>query len=273
MEARETEPVDTIKSLAVNLSETSVAELNKQRTSLNQFISSSLRREVDFGIIPGVKKASLFKPGAEKICKLFQLGSRISEKSSQIDIEKNFAMFNYTVEIFHIPTGKAIAQCEGSANSQEKKYKERTVYVNGAPNKEPTPIADILNTLQKMSQKRAYVGAVIMATGASDFFTQDVEDMDPSQFSEVAPRPPVQNYNTAVITEPQVKRLYAIAFKSNWTDTDIKNVLMSKLNINSATLIKRSDYESVCTFIETHPKNVQGPEDEGLFESGDAGLS
>ena len=28
-----------------------------------------------------------------------------------------------------------------------------------------------------MAQKRAYVGAILNATGASEFFTQDVEDM------------------------------------------------------------------------------------------------
>lgn len=34
------------------------------------------------------------------------------------------------------------------------------------------------NTIMKMAQKRAFVGAVLLATGASEFFTQDIEDMD-----------------------------------------------------------------------------------------------
>jgi hypothetical protein len=38
-------------------------------------------------------------------------------------------------------------------------------------------IADQVNTIQKMSQKRALVGAVLLAVNASEFFTQDVEDM------------------------------------------------------------------------------------------------
>jgi hypothetical protein len=37
---------------------------------------------------------------------------------------------------------------------------------------------DMVNTLQKMAQKRAYVGACLQATGASEFFTQDIEDID-----------------------------------------------------------------------------------------------
>lgn len=37
-------------------------------------------------------------------------------------------------------------------------------------------IADIVNTLQKMAQKRAYVAAVLLAVNGSEYFTQDVED-------------------------------------------------------------------------------------------------
>ena len=41
----------------------------------------------------------------------------------------------------------------------------------------PNPdVADIVNTIQKMAQKRALVAAVLNATNASDWFTQDVED-------------------------------------------------------------------------------------------------
>lgn len=34
------------------------------------------------------------------------------------------------------------------------------------------------NTIMKMSQKRAFVGAILLATGASEYFTQDIEDME-----------------------------------------------------------------------------------------------
>lgn len=40
-----------------------------------------------------------------------------------------------------------------------------------------TDIADVVNTLQKMAQKRAFVGATLIATNASEYFTQDTEDM------------------------------------------------------------------------------------------------
>ena len=42
---------------------------------------------------------------------------------------------------------------------------------------ENTEPFELVNTLQKMAQKRALVAAVLIGTGASQFFTQDVEDM------------------------------------------------------------------------------------------------
>ena len=41
------------------------------------------------------------------------------------------------------------------------------------PNKD---VADQVNTIDKMAQKRAFVAAILIATNASDYFTQDMED-------------------------------------------------------------------------------------------------
>jgi hypothetical protein len=169
-------------NLSVRFTDKAIADLSEQRKQLIKFVKTQLVRDVDYGIIPGVKSPSLYKPGAEKLANLFQLGSRIVKTDKQIDIEKNFAMIGHTVEIFHLPTGKAISQCEGITNSQEKKWRERKDYKTGRT--DPTPVGDVLNTLGKMALKRAYVGAVIMAVGASDFFTQDVEDMPEFQPQE-----------------------------------------------------------------------------------------
>lgn len=38
--------------------------------------------------------------------------------------------------------------------------------------------ADIVNTIDKMAQKRALIAATLIAVNASEFFTQDIEDMD-----------------------------------------------------------------------------------------------
>jgi len=52
----------------------------------------------------------------------------------------------------------------------------------------PNPdTADVVNTIQKMAQKRALVPATLLATSGSEFFTQDLED---------APEPPDTQRNT-----------------------------------------------------------------------------
>lgn len=165
-------------SLSVNLTDQAINEMRDQRNKLKSFVSSQLTKGIkgDYAEIPGTKQVSLLKPGAEKLANIFKLGSRIVNSSKDVDIEKKFAMLSYTIEIFHIPTGKTVAQCEGTANSQEKKYKN-------------VPFADVLNTLGKMAQKRGYVGGVIMAVGGSDFFTQDIEDENDARAHGMRPEP------------------------------------------------------------------------------------
>ena len=51
-------------------------------------------------------------------------------------------------------------------------------------------IADTYNTVLKMAKKRAYVDAVLTATGGSDFFTQDVEDFVDMQEAQVVESEP-----------------------------------------------------------------------------------
>jgi hypothetical protein len=184
MENSETTPPNN--TLAIKFSDNAVDEMRQQRKQFELFVKSQLHDKVDFGVLPGTDKPALWKSGAEKLANLFQLGSRIVHNEKTIDIEKNFAMFAITIEIFHLPTGRSVAQCEGICNSQEKKYRERQNYKwvkengrnvkipDGPP--APTPIGDVMNTLTKMAQKRAYVGAVIVATKASDFFNHDLTE-------------------------------------------------------------------------------------------------
>jgi len=51
-------------------------------------------------------------------------------------------------------------------------------------------IYSVINTLMKIGQKRAFVGAVLTCTGASEFFTQDIEDMDEDTLESMGLRQP-----------------------------------------------------------------------------------
>lgn len=160
-----------------------LSALEEKRSVLKTFVKSQLTEGIDndFAVIPGTNKKSLLKPGAEKLMQLFGLGSTLTMTLKEIDHNGNFAMIAYKCEIFHIRSGVKICECEGATNSKEKKYATRTTWTKNAngssvKTQEDTPIYDVLNTLMKMAQKRALVGAVIQATAASDFFTQDIDD-------------------------------------------------------------------------------------------------
>ena len=65
--------------------------------------------------------------------------------------------------------------------------KDKTI-VDQVTGRVPNPdTADVVNTIQKMAQKRALVPATLLATSGSEFFTQDLED---------APEPPDTQRNT-----------------------------------------------------------------------------
>ena len=173
--------VESKSGLIVTIQNQMLIEMAAQRQALARFVKSELIVDVDFGIIPGTKKNSLWKPGAEKIANIFQLGSRIHSVEKIIDWKENIATFYITMEIFHIPSGKSIAHSEGVCSSREKKYFEREEYewINNkkvSRGARQTPIGDLLNTLSKMAQKRGFISGVIMATAASDFFTMDIDE-------------------------------------------------------------------------------------------------
>lgn len=76
--------------------------------------------------------------------------------------------------------GEVMSRCSARCNNRENKYRSLSLF-------------DIRNTVQKMAEKRAFVSAVLMATGASDIFTQDIED-----FPELVGVPIVQVVNKEV---------------------------------------------------------------------------
>lgn len=160
-------------------------QLTEQRSLLVEFVSNQLKKGVDYGVVPGTKSKSLFKPGAEKLRGLFGLRVETNCTDRLLDREGNFGTVTYKAVVYR--GDHKIAECEGSTNSQEKKYKERRVWVDGRQTVEATPVCDIFNTLQKMAQKRAFVGAIILAVGASDFFTQDIDDPEDAKTLGVIP--------------------------------------------------------------------------------------
>ena len=89
---------------------------------LEQFIAKNMKKDEDFGLIPGVKKRSLWQPGAQKLLFYHGLGVRFeSQADTIVDWDKPFFHYVYKAIVFHKATGLTIAECIGSANSKESR--------------------------------------------------------------------------------------------------------------------------------------------------------
>ena len=192
--------------------------------TITEFVSRVLRRDVDYGMIPGTDKLTLLKPGAEKLTTFFglstrfQLIERIEDWTGEEHDGEPFFYYLYRCQLYR--GDLLIAESDASCNSRETKYRYReaqricpecsqaaiirgkeeygggyvcfrkkggcgakflvgdAVIESQQVGRVPNPdIADQVNTIQKMGQKRSLVAACLLAVNASEFFTQDVEDM------------------------------------------------------------------------------------------------
>jgi len=86
----------------------------------------------------------------------------------------------------HGPQGEALSRCSARCNNREAKYRALSFF-------------EIRKAILKMAEKRAFVSAVLMATGASDIFTQDLEDV-PELAETVMPNPPPKPKASGALT-------------------------------------------------------------------------
>lgn len=212
-----------------------------------EFTKTVMKDGKDFGVVPGTDKPTLLKPGAEKLCSLFDLYPKFNAVDKIVDFDRGLFYFQYECVLHR--NGNPVASGLGSCNSKEKKYRYRSAERKcpncGKPaiikgkaeygggwlcfNKkggcgakftdtdpaiidqqvgqiENTEPFDLINTIDKMAQKRALVAATLIGANASEFFTQDVEDMDyiEGKYTEVAvPAAPAQPQKPANhVTKP-----------------------------------------------------------------------
>jgi len=164
-------------------------ELKSRVQDVQQAMDAVMKEDVHYGVVPGAKKKSLWKAGAEALCMAFGLvpslrttvtaddpdrvirwkGSQYADGPSgrvKVEVEGETQGIYEVVAVCDLlnNAGQILASCSASANNLENKYRTLSVW-------------DTRNTLRRMAEKRAHVAAVLMATGASDMFSQDLEDV------------------------------------------------------------------------------------------------
>lgn len=196
------------------MTELTMQPLETTKNRYAQFVEFSkeiMKDKLDYWIIPGVSKPSLFKPWAEKLRLVYGLQVFIEKTGETLDIDRDFYDVNYMATVKD-KNGLVLGMCEWSCNTMEDRYNFSSWKDVSKPMKDwkqddleiERLKAEGLgkrkrgnsgwiwqqreqvkswklthkNTIQKMAQKRAYVGVILNATWASEFYTQDVEDMN-----------------------------------------------------------------------------------------------
>ncbi|SFF22530.1 hypothetical protein SAMN04487969_11925 [Paenibacillus algorifonticola] len=193
----------------VDLEFGSAADLRKKLDSMKQklnltkeFFREVMVEGVDYGIIPGTNKPTLYKAGAEGLCEFYNLAPTIAAKVEDKVHETGYYAVDVTIRLIHRHTGAIIAEGLGHANTYESRYRWRWVTERDLPREidvrdlvskdfaktgkppwikyrlENDDMHSIWNTVLKMSKKRALVDAVLSATRSSGIFSQTQEELD-----------------------------------------------------------------------------------------------
>lgn len=211
----------------LKIDEEAILELKRQYDLFRKLQENVLEKEIDFGYPAGkhgkYQKPSLYKSGAEKLTRLFKLIPRF-EIMDEVK-KKDFIMYEVRCYLYS-QSGILIGEGFGACNSDEKLgWKEN-------PWKHQ-------NSILKMAKKRAHVDAALTGLGASNVFTQDIEDFE----EEHATGEHHTNTNTKPMTEKQIEYLdiligkYAKKYKKSREEV-VKSIL-EKYRINDINELDR----------------------------------
>lgn len=189
---------------------------------------TTLKRNTDFGVIPGTKQPSLFKAGAQKIANAFGLLQRFVVESAIEDPTTPVFFYRVRCDLIKIAqdgTEYIFTSGHGSANTMERRNGRNSAW-------------DSANATLKMAEKRSLVAAVLSVSGLSDLFSQDLETED-----FINQEAKVENPDD-VISAKQMKYLFAVASANGINTTDAK-AMISKFGYTSAKDIKKADFEDI----------------------------
>ena len=168
-------------------------ELIRYQGEVADLITKALKLDVDFGVIPGTQKPSLYQPGAERINLAFGVRPEYDIIEKELDHDRpilwnkrkktgwdkianeptwtitqgeSVGLYRYVIKcrLINKASGQEVGEACGSASTLESRYVDRP--------------RENENTVLQQAQKRAFVRATRNTYGISDRFTQDVEDMD-----------------------------------------------------------------------------------------------
>ena len=120
-----TELATTTDRQEVALTKAGLDHTRDQLDLLEGFVQDVLRKDHDYGVIPGTPKSSLWKPGALNVIAAFNCHVEPHCTHRIIDPATGFVHFEYRANVIHNVSGQVRSSGEGSCNSYEVKYRYR----------------------------------------------------------------------------------------------------------------------------------------------------
>lgn len=287
-------------STAIELKPQTAIDIRAQVNLIQEVMRAVMKEGVHYGTIPGTPKPTLYKPGSEKLLSTFHIAIEpIVEDLS----DRDQARFRVITRATSVGSGAYLGSGVGEASSAEEKYQWREAVCvqefdatpedrkrlkyKRANNKDGfiviqqvrASVPDVANTVLKMAKKRSQIDVTLTVTGASDIFSQDIEDLPEEYRSAIAEEegqqlpteikrksetqpvpapkpqpvviPPVAKKDHGpIISEAQSRRFYAIYKNAGKTDREVQEYLMHKFGTRDNREIPRSGYEAACDWAE-----------------------
>jgi hypothetical protein len=216
-----------VEDTALDLTYRPTMVLDPQQASalvldLKELQRSVLVRGTDYDQIPGTRGAPvLLKPGAERLLQVFGLGHTVDRVDTDADPDGGHWGVTYKATVTKmLPDGRVLvlSSCEGYASYDEDKFWDGKWEGPKGKRVKVGQVKSPWNTVIKMAQKRALVGATLTATATSGLFTQDMED-----YAHEHPREPVrQDPPPDAITPNQITLVQTLLGKLGITDRAAK---------------------------------------------------
>lgn len=173
-------------------------------------------------------------PASYDRASLVKRGGTISEFTFAVDKAETGGKYGKPIEHWQAfqaaienGTARLIKRKANSGKEMDAWEIDSTLY--RVPNED---IASQVNTVQKMAQKRAFVAVTLIGVNASEFFTQDVEDMElvGAGTSYVPPTPAAQVIQAEPVkTEPLASAATQLEITGLWNDGDFAGTLQTWL--------------------------------------------
>ena len=228
----------------------SLNEMEKAIREMQDFVNRLFVEGEHYGIIVKGQKPTLLKPGAELLLNLYGYGLKMEKVKEIEDWEKPFFYYEYKAIVYSKKNGWVEAEGFGSANSKEKKW----AFDRCGKPQPPEYIYSMVNSIQKIAQKRAMVAPTLIACRASALFTQDLEDMEDLVGSpETQPydeRKTIPTNGVKKLSDAQVRLLYGRAKSKNLSNEALHQMIKELVGKDSVKDLSMQDLDAILNAIQ-----------------------